>query len=219
MLGTGTAVGKTVVSVALARALARHNPPRGVVAMKPVETGFDPDDPESDARQLGRVSTCREALPQPHPIHAFPDPISPHLAARRAGIALDVDRLASAISVWSDMASWALVETAGGALSPLAPARTNADLARALEPARLIVVAPDSLGVLHDVRATLLALRAVHREPDHVVLSRARPPDASTGTNAAELAALGIATVCAVVGSDPVSDLEPLVEQLLTRPS
>jgi dethiobiotin synthetase len=98
-----------------------------------------------------------------------------------------------------------VVETAGGALSPLSDTETNLDLARALEPAELVLVAPDALGVLHDVRATWTAMRALLREPDQLVLCRARPPDASTGTNAAELERLGFGSV---------RDLAGLVEAL-----
>src|SRR6202000_2887278 len=96
--------------------------------------------------------------------------------------------------VSSNMAHWVIIETAGGVFSPLSPAKTNFDLALALEPALWVLVAADSLGVLHDVSATLQAMRARKRAPDHVILSGAREPDASTGPNAAELQALGIAT-------------------------
>jgi hypothetical protein len=43
--------------------------------------------------------------------------------------------------------------------------------------------------------------------PDFVVLSAAREPDASTGTNADELARLGIATPVAVLGRESVASL------------
>jgi dethiobiotin synthetase len=59
---------------------------------------------------------------------------------------------------------------------------------RAIEPSVTILVAPDRLGVLHDVTA---CARKV------IVLSAPRTPDASTGTNAAELESLGIAHVIA----------------------
>lgn len=49
------------------------------------------------------------------------------------------------------------------------------------------LLAPDSLGVLHDVSATLLACSALGRVPDMLVLSQAREPDASTGHNLTEI--------------------------------
>jgi dethiobiotin synthetase len=86
-----------------------------------------------------------------------------------------------------------IVETAGGVLSPLGERLTNWDLARGLEPALWLLVAPDALGVLHDVSATLEVMRGRGRLPDHLLLSAARQPDPSTGTNGAELERLGIA--------------------------
>ena len=90
------------------------------------------------------------------------------------------------------MPSWSIVETAGGVFSPLSLATTNYDLACALEPAIWVLVGADALGVLHELSATLQAMRARGRMPEHVVLSAAREPDASTGSNANELSALGI---------------------------
>jgi dethiobiotin synthetase len=78
-----------------------------------------------------------------------------------------------------------LIETAGGAFSPLGNGLTNFDLAVKLQPALLVVVAPDSLGVLHDVTATLRSM--ADSRPHLLALSQSREPDASTGTNAAEL--------------------------------
>jgi dethiobiotin synthetase len=113
--------------------------------------------------------------------------------------------------------SYQLIETAGGLFSPLSRGTTNLDLALALEPALWILVAHDGLGVLHDVRTTLLALRAMtNRTPDYLVLSASRAPDASTGTNARELARLGLPRPVAVLsaGGDASAELLPLARAL-----
>ena len=106
-----------------------------------------------------------------------------------------------------------LIETAGGALSPLSATATNLDLARALSPALWLLVAPDALGVLHDCRVTLAALG---RAPDALALSAARALDASSGTNAEELRWLGIASPLCVLGPGARS-VAPLVEWLLRQ--
>jgi dethiobiotin synthetase len=111
-----------------------------------------------------------------------------------------------------------VVETAGGVFSPLAPGITNFELAVALEPAMFVLVAADALGALHDVTATLLAMRARGRTPDHVVLSGARPPDASTGSNGVELAALGIVVPSAVLARDDDRGISTLADALLAKP-
>jgi len=71
------------------------------------------------------------------------------------------------------------------------------------------------LGVLHEVRATLTAMRACGREPDHLVLSAAREPDASTGSNADELIRLGISPVSAALARNDDSAVSALVDRLL----
>lgn len=272
VLGTGTGVGKTFFTVALARAVRRLFSDDLLLATKPIETGrSDRPPPFADAAALEQVSSG--AIPDPHPCFGFLEPISPHLAAARAGVAIDlntiktwldaaeveavryhtlrysdgqlggcastadgrgsvtnggpstVDRNAcmgdstGASATHSDFARktaalWSLVETAGGVFSPLNATATNLSLAVSLEPAIWIVVAPDALGVLHDLTATLTAMRAKARMPDFVVLSAAREPDASTATNADELARLGIATPVAVLGRGTTSSLAELVDRL-----
>ncbi len=69
--------------------------------------------------------------------------------------------------------------------------------------------------MLHEVSATLQAMRARGRQPEHVVLSAAREPDASTGRNAAELSALGIVTPTAVLERNDTHGIHALVERLL----
>ena len=229
ILGTGTEVGKTFVATALARALSARG--CSVLALKPIETGCvsagEPA-PGSDAWQLEGVATA--GLARPHPLYAFPDPISPHLAARRAGVSIEPTQIAAWLRGAEAAATksmqgatihydtlWSMVETAGGALSPVSEDATNADLARELEPALWLLVAPDALGVLNDLRATLSALRTLAREPDLVVLSAARPPDASTGTNAEELLRLGIASPVAVLERNSDLGAVQLAEALRRR--
>jgi dethiobiotin synthetase len=203
VLGTGTGIGKTTVTVALARALGELG--AGVVlAVKPVETGYEPL--SSDAAQLQAASRGAPA-PRPHPLYAFSDPVSPHLAARRMGMVIGVEAIARWIDELEAGNGFLIIETAGGALSPLSERATNLDLARALEPARLVLVAPDSLGVLHELRASITAMTALHRAPDDVVLSRARPSDASTGTNADELRRLGLPAPRATIAANSAEEI------------
>lgn len=217
VLGTGTGVGKTWVTSVLARALRRCG--AAVVALKPIETGVAAESEGSDAAVLASASSSVPSVPP----FVFPDPVSPHLAARRFGRAIDLATVLEhvqrheaklATEVTSHVMSFLIVETAGGSLTPLAPGLTNRDLARALEPALWVLVAPDSLGVLHDVSATLGALASGGRAPDHVVLSEARAPDASTGTNADELRELGIATPRALAKRDDEHSLDEFARML-----
>jgi dethiobiotin synthetase len=207
VLGTGTNVGKTHVTCALARSLHKAAPNLPVACLKPVESGFHLS--SSDARRLAEVSNGVE-LPLPLPRYALEAALSPHLASRLAGLgSISLDAIGDWLAAWRTALpppvreqGWCLIESAGGVFSPLAPGVTNFDLAQALEPSLWVLVAPDSLGVLHDVTTTLATCRLRGREPDLLVLSAARTPDASTGTNRAELATLGIAAVVDVVARD-----------------
>ena len=83
-------------------------------------------------------------------------------------------------------ASPLVVELAGGLFSPLAPQLTNAEVIAALAPTFTFLVAPDRLGVLHDIVQRGDDLRArrdrvrhpqdvMHVRPVAVPLARVRP--------------------------------------------
>ena len=211
MLGTGTDVGKTYATACLARGL-RERGVESLIALKPLESGVEP----GLAGDAGTIAAAagHDALLSPWRFRAA---VSPHLAAREQGVVLDVGAIAAWVAEQEQRARprISLVELAGGAFSPLGVGVTNVDLARALEPALWLLVAPDALGVLHDLGATL---RALPRAPDAVLLSAARAPDQSSGSNAAELAGLGISEVVEVLAAG-VQSSRAAVEWLLDHPS
>lgn len=127
--GTDTGVGKTLVATQLVAAAARRR--LRVAAMKPVAAGATRTPAglrNDDALQL--IAATGRALDygQVNP-YCFEEPISPHLAARSAGIAIDpevVRRAATALATGSD---WLVVEGAGGWRAPLSDALNMADIA------------------------------------------------------------------------------------------
>jgi dethiobiotin synthetase len=186
VVGTGTEVGKTHLSVALLHALREQG--HSAVGLKPVESGIS--EGETDTSRLASAGTFHVKHSAPY---RFPDPVSPHLAARRAGVEIDPAKIVNWVAASS--APWTVVETAGGLLSPLARGVTNLDLLTLLAPDVIVLVGVDRLGVLHDVAACLLALR--YQAPTLpraiVVLQAPERADSSTGSNVDELATLGIA--------------------------
>jgi 8-amino-7-oxononanoate synthase len=188
VLGTGTGIGKTFAATALVRLLARDGLP--VAGLKPIETGLAEGEARGDAAMLAAAS-LGVPLPPTHPLYAFDEPITPSRAARAASRRIE---LPSIVTWVRDVESGApagarlVIETAGGVFSPLEDGVSNFDLARALDPALWVLVAPDRLGVLHDVGSCLLAMDALGRRPDYVVLSAPERADTSTGTNREELA-------------------------------
>lgn len=187
VLGTGTGVGKSYVAVAVARALHGSGTVRG---LKPVESGCDPL--AADAAALAEASNVRTP---PKPALALRAPVSPHLAARMEGQRIELATLVAWVDAF-ERTDFIVIESAGGAFSPLNDDQCNADLAERLAPDAVLLVAPDRLGVLHDVRACSLALERYALPPPTVVLSAPAAPDPSTGTNARELLRLGYAASC-----------------------
>ena len=183
--GTDTGVGKTVVTCALATALRARG--RRVAVMKPVETGVV-DRPE-DADRLRAAAADRAALDDVCP-YRFEAPLAPSVAARLAGVTIDVERLVALVARRAAAADVLLVEGAGGLLVPLAARTTWLDLVvRCALP--LAIVAADRLGTInHCARTARVAAAAGIPVRGFVLSQPGATTDASSATNATEIAAL-----------------------------
>jgi dethiobiotin synthetase len=150
--GTGTEVGKTVVTAAVAALAARRG--RRVAVVKPAQTG-EPPGPAGDLQVIRRLS----GVTRTHELARFPDPLSPEAAARAAGRPpLDLAVAAVVIKQLRLEADLVLIEGAGGLLVRYDPAgRTIADLAAMLDAPVLVVTTP-GLGTLNHTALTLEAL-------------------------------------------------------------
>ena len=150
--GTGTGVGKTVVTAAVA-ALAAARASR-VAVVKPAQTGVaaGEDGDLVDVRRLAGVTDL-------HELARFPDPLSPAAAARRAGLPpLDLRATATRVRELADDRDLVLVEGAGGLLVRFdEEGATVADLARDLG-ADVLVVTDPALGTLNHTALTLEAM-------------------------------------------------------------
>jgi dethiobiotin synthetase len=155
--GTGTGVGKTIATAAIA-ALARAAGQRAAV-VKLAQTGVH-DGPGSDTPDLDTV-TRLSGVTDTHELARFPDPLSPEAAARVSGLPpADLDASAEYIAKLADSCDLVLVEGAGGLLVRYDPAgATIADLSAALNAPALVVTAP-ALGTLNHTALTLEALAA-----------------------------------------------------------
>ena len=153
--GTGTDVGKTVVTAAVA-ALA-HARGAAVAVVKPAQTGVCPGSDVPDVETIQRLSGVTDT----HELSRFPDPLSPEAAARVSGLPpLDLAGAAGRIARLADSRDLVLVEGAGGLLVRYDPAgATLADLA-ALCGAPVLVVVAAGLGTLNHTALTLEALAA-----------------------------------------------------------
>jgi dethiobiotin synthase len=135
--GTDTGVGKTVLSAAL---MLRY--PEACY-WKPIQTG--PDDDSGEVRRLSGGQVLDEGI-------RLPDPVSPHLAARLAGMSIEIPSRSRDGAVY-------IVEGAGGVLVPLNDSQTMVDLmARFGLP--VVVAARTGLGTINHTLLTVEVLRA-----------------------------------------------------------
>ncbi len=198
--GTGTGVGKTVVTAAVA-ALATGR----VAVLKPAQTGIGPDEPGdlADVARLVPGVTGRE-------LARYPEPLAPATAARRAGRAPVAP--VAAVAVARELAGGhdlVLVEGAGGLLVRFDDeGGTLADVAAALD-APVLVVAAAGLGTLNHTALTVEALRTRGLACAGVVVGAwPADPDLAARCNLADLPAVtGVPLLGAV--PDGAGGLEP----------
>jgi len=140
--GTDTDVGKTVACAwAMLHTSARY--------WKPVQAGLDQTD-EATMRTLAGISDDR-VIPT---TYALPEPLSPHEAARRAGVTIEM----SNFTLPDDDGSL-IVEGAGGLMVPLNDSAYIIDLIEQLG-LSAILVCRTTLGTINHSLLSLEALRA-----------------------------------------------------------
>lgn len=193
--GTGTGVGKTVATAALAACYAASG--LRVAAVKPAQTGVRPGEPgDLDVVQaLAGVATVLEVV-------RLAEPLAPDTAARCAGIALPPVRTTAAQVVeLAGTHDVVLVEGAGGLLVRLDDeGATIADLALAVRGAGLevtvLVVIVAGLGTLNHTELTVEALRARGLEPAGLIVgSWPVEPDLAQSCNLEDLPRIGVPTL------------------------
>lgn len=155
--GTDTGVGKTVIAAALTRALVGSG--LRVAVMKPVASGSDPT-PEGLRNSDALALIAAGNVPAPYELvnpYCFLPAVSPHIAAREAGVSVDLALLRRRFDALAAGADCVLVEGAGGWLAPVSDAATIADLAAALRLPVVLVVGL-RLGCLNHARLTREAI-------------------------------------------------------------
>lgn len=183
---TGTEVGKTWVASALATACVQRG--KHVAAIKPIETGVDPD--PLDAIELERACGG-DGLAHAEGLYRATPPLAPYAVEKRGGPAVGSLRaLAKRVRGLAADADFTIVEGAGGVLVPLDKDHTIADFAAQLDlPA--VVVARNALGVLSYTLTAVEALRKRRVSVHAIVLNhvdRDQRGDLSRTSNADVLA-------------------------------
>jgi dethiobiotin synthetase len=157
--GTDTGVGKTLVAVALTRALVARGLRTAV--MKPVAAGSiaTPDGPRNDdALELLGASNVPAAYEDVNPF-LLATPASPHLAARADGVSIRFETVLASYWRLTERSDVLIVEGAGGWLAPISATGTMADIAERLALPVILVVGM-RLGCLNHALLTREAIRA-----------------------------------------------------------
>ncbi|MGW0750396.1 dethiobiotin synthase [Streptomyces sp. NPDC002587] len=181
--GTGTEIGKTVVTAAIAAAAVAAG--RSVAVLKPAQTGVGPAE-AGDAAEVVRLAGPSVTAVE---LARYPEPLAPDTAARRAGLPTvspaAVAEAANRLALSHDLV---LVEGAGGLLVRFdEEGHTLADAARLLG-APTLLVAPAGLGTLNSTVLSAEALRARDLTALGVVVgSWPKAPDLASRCNLADL--------------------------------
>ena len=215
--GTGTAIGKTLVTAALCHELRAAGRP--VRALKPVLSGYDPatlheSDPGILLASLGEAVTEKTvAAITPW---RFAAPLSPDMASAREGRRLDLAEIVAFCRAAEG--DPLLIEGIGGAMVPLDERHTVLDwMAELAAPA--LVVAGSYLGTISHTLTTLAALRGRGVPIAGLVISESEespvPPAETAGTIARHAGPLPIALLPRLpAGPVPWRDAPPLARAL-----
>ena len=218
--GTDTDVGKTYCAALLARRW-QHSGLR-VAVYKPVASGCRREGNQliaADAVQLwnaaGRPRTLDDVCPQ-----RFAAPLAPPEAAEAESRRVDAAQLNEGFRCW-DSADYdvAIVEGAGGLLSPLADGVLNVDLFlqfHSQREANWIVISANRLGTIHQTLATCEAAKHRGVQPTGIILCNSAPqPDDSSRSNAEQIRRYSDVPLLGTVDYQATPDSIGFVDQLI----
>jgi dethiobiotin synthetase len=160
--GTDTGVGKTVVAVALTRALIAEG--HRVAVMKPVASGSEVHPAEGLRNEDALALIAAANVPAPYDLvnpYCFEPAISPHIAAEDVGITVDTAIIRRNFDTLAAAADLVIVEGAGGWLAPISRTASIKDIATVLGLPVLLVVGI-RLGCINHARLTKLAIEELH---------------------------------------------------------
>ena len=175
--GTDTDCGKTFVSCALMRRLARGG--LRVVGMKPVASGSEMQDgklinPDVEAlKQHSNVSLPDRTI---NP-YIFEPAVSPHFAAAQAGEQIHLDKITAAFDKCRDAADIVIVEGAGGWRVPLGDKLDMSVLVKSLK-LPVLLVSGLKLGTINH---TLLSAESIVKDGVDLIAWAANLIDADYG--------------------------------------
>lgn len=212
--GTDTEVGKTVITALLG--LLYQDAGLKVACFKAVQTGavrrangLLAPDVLFYAAMLGLDEDLKTFCP-----YVFEPPLSPHLAARLAGVKIDPARIGEHYTALAGRYDAVLVEGAGGLMVPLGENYFIRDLISDLGLPTLVVARP-GLGTINHTLLTVTCARQASLTVAGVAINRyPSAPDPAAQDNPAAIATLGKVNVLAVV-----PEIATLDNEVRSRPA
>ena len=217
---TDTAVGKTVITCAIAHALRQERYSVGVC--KPFASGCQTDRQglvSQDAVALEKYANCGQPMHVISPIRYEP-PLAPAVVARQSGKSPDGHRIAKSLTALDADNDFLLIEGIGGLLVPLDEGHTVLDFAAWLG-YPVVVVTRVGLGTLNHTAMTVRLLRYERCRVAGLVVNEpvADPSDISVASNLQWLEEMNqtpiLATVPACVGEAIVPEEGNISETIL----
>lgn len=157
--GTDTGVGKTWATLALMKAM--QNKGMVVAGMKPVASGckktsvgLRSDDAARILKQSNQSLDYKTINP-----YAFEQAIAPHIAAKLAGVVIDIDKIVGEFSILKKKSDSVVVEGIGGWNVPLGADIMLADIVESLD-LKVVLVVGLRLGCINHALSTARAVEA-----------------------------------------------------------
>ena len=191
VVGTGTGVGKTVVTTLLVQGLRALG--RRTWVHKPIACGGWDGTTADDGRTLAKLCGDGQDPVSVCPLQ-FPEPAAPALAARLAGSRITRETLRDALARCRGDHDL-VIEGAGGVLSPLTADRHGILDLIAASRLPVLVVCTTGLGTLNATALTVAAVRQADLPVIGLVLNQASAPQ---GTSAEAYAREELEALCAL---------------------
>lgn len=168
--GTGTGVGKSVVAASIVAALTAEG--KKVAAFKPAVSGLDEPTPGWPMDHELLAQATRWQMPSAVTPHTFGPAVSPHFAAKEAGVAIELAPIVDAFTHEANQADVIVAEGVGGLMVPLAeePPLDVLDFAKAID-LPVVVATHPGLGTISDTRLTVDRLKTEGLAVAAVVIS------------------------------------------------
>lgn len=211
---TGTDVGKTYVSALILKKMRAAGLNAGY--FKPVLSGVKEKDGkliESDCNYVVNTAKIPEAADD-SVAYWWKEAVSPHLAAERAGINIDVEKIKSTFEQKQKEYDYLLIEGAGGITCPLRLQNGEKYLLKDLIKefgTNIIIVADGGLGTINSTLLTVEYARQYNIKIEGIILNNYNPDNFMHQDNLKQIEYLtGVKVISTVQKNQP--DINLLIE-------